>query len=99
MGMDKVYPFSDTTGVDIVLRDTEILFSRNSDKVGPKNATQTWGFISKFVMVNRFIKALGVASIYPGLPMPRKLCTPNHLGNGLKAGVFLQNYLTLLTEI
>jgi hypothetical protein len=94
-----VHPFSDTTGVDHVLKDAENIFSENSDRVGPKNAARIWGFISKFVMVDRFIKALGVADTYPGLPMPRKLCTGDYLGNGSKARFFLLNYLTLLNKI
>jgi hypothetical protein len=44
----------------------------NLDGVGRKHASRIWGFISKFVMVDRFFKTLGVALVYPGTPFVRQ---------------------------
>lgn len=80
------------------MRDAEIILSSNFDKVGPKNAGRIWGFISKFVMLDRFIKDLGVAQIHPGVPVPRKLCTLDYLGNASKASILLTILLPKLRD-
>jgi hypothetical protein len=85
-GLDEVHPFSDTMGVDTVLREARIILSPHSDNVGPKNAARIWGFISKFVMLDRFSAALGAANVYPGSTVLRK-CFPNeYLGTAAKVG-------------
>jgi hypothetical protein len=56
--------------------------------VAPKKAARIWGFISKFVMFDRFIKALGIAKDHSGVRVPRKLCKVDYLGNGLKVRIF-----------
>ena len=65
------------------------MLSSTLDVVGPKNAARIWGFISKFVMFDRFIKALGIAEDHPGVLVPRKLCTDDYLGNASKVNIFL----------
>lgn len=82
--MDEVYPFSDTIGVDVVLREAECILSSHLEAVGPKNAARIWGFMSKFVMLDRFSAVLGVAKVYPGVNVPRKICSNDYLGSGLK---------------
>ena len=51
-GLDEIHLFSNMVGVDVVLRDSERILWSDLDAVGPKNAVQIWGFISKFVMLD-----------------------------------------------
>lgn len=83
-----MHPFSDTTGVDHLLREANEILSPNST-VKKYNASRIWGFISKFVMLDRFIKALGIAEDNPGVLVPRTLCEVDYLGSGLKVSIFL----------
>ena len=71
-------------GVDVVLRDSERILWSDLDAVGPKNAVQIWGFISKFIMLDLF-----VAEAYPGIPMARKTRPLDYLGTAMKVTVFL----------
>lgn len=91
-GLDTVYPFSDTTGVDVILRDAEKILSSHLDAVGRNSSSRIWGFLSKFVMLDRFSKTLGAADIYPGLRVPRKICSTDYLGTGAKVSKFLHLY-------
>jgi hypothetical protein len=87
-GLDIVHPFSDSNGVDHLLTESKQIFSTNSDDVGPKNAARIWGFISKFVMLDRFAKAVGIAEGNGGVLVPRQLCEVGHLGNnGVKVSI------------
>ena len=88
-GLDEIHPFSDTVGVDVVLWDSKRILWSDLDAVGPKNAAQIWGFISKFIMLNRFVKTLGLAEAYPGIPMARKTHPLDYLGTATKVTVFL----------
>ena len=63
--------FITTPAVDVVLCEAEMILSDNSSSIGPKNLLQIWGFMSKFVMVDRFAKALGIADVYPGISVPK----------------------------
>jgi hypothetical protein len=83
-GLDDVYPFSDTTAVDVLLRDSEKMLSPYLNAVSAKNAARIWGFMSKFVMLDRFCSALGAAKTYPGLRVPRKECTNESIGSAAK---------------
>lgn len=94
--MDEVHPFSDTSGVDVLLREAEMILSPKWELVGSKNAGRIWGFISKFVMLDRFAKTLGAADMYPGIVVPRKMCSNDYLGTGLKVGHSFLNCLTFL---
>ena len=87
MGLDDVYPFNDSNGVDHLLREAVKIFSPNSDEIGPKNAARIWGFFSKFVMLDRFVKALGIAEDHRGVLIPRQLCEDDYLGKGLKVSI------------
>jgi hypothetical protein len=85
-GLDEVHPFSDTTGVSIVLEEAKYMLSRNLDATGPKNAARIWGFMSKFVMLDRFSSTLGSAKIYPGLTVPKTLRSKEDFGSTTKVG-------------
>lgn len=84
MGLDEAHPFNENSAVDQVLQEAEGLLSSPVDAVGVRHASQIWGFISKFVMVDRFGAVLGAAQVHPGLPVPRRLCLPEYLGTGAK---------------
>ena len=75
------------------------MLSPNMNIVGPKNASRIWGFLSKFVMLDRFCKTLGAAEVYPGISVPKKMCSLDYLGTGFKVGTFFLYSLTLLTRI
>ena len=88
-GLDEIHLFSNTVGVDVVLRDSERILWSDLDAVGPKNAALIWGFISKFVMLDWFVKTLGLAEACPGIPMARKTRPLDYLGTAMKVTVFL----------
>lgn len=88
-GLDEVHPFSDSPSVDILLRDARRMISDSLETVGPKNASRIWGLISKFAMLDRFGKTLGVAKLYPGLGLARKSYSSHYYGiPGLKVNFF-----------
>ena len=96
--MDEGHPFSETPAVDVVVREAERMLSPNLEAVGRKNASRIWGFMSKFIMLDRFSKTLGVAKLYPGIEVPKMFCSPDYLGTGLKVNAFLRNSLIMLTQ-
>jgi hypothetical protein len=63
--------------------------------VGPKNASRIWGFMSKFVMLDRFIKALGAADAHAGFCVPRDACLLQGIGTADKVSISLPNYMAL----
>lgn len=73
------------------------MLSPDMDEVGPRNAARIWGFVSKFVMVDRFARTLFGAEFHPGLPVPRRQCQDRHLGTGAKVSIcffsFCQRFL------
>jgi hypothetical protein len=73
--------------VDSVIKDADLLLSPNMDLVGPKNASRIWGFISKFVMLDRFTKTLLGTDFHPGFVIPRKICREDFLGTGAKVSI------------
>jgi hypothetical protein len=83
-GLDQVHPFSDTNAVAVVLSDAEKILSSHSKFVGKNNAARIWGFLSKFVMLDRFGKALGVADVHPGLPVDKNISSNSDLGAAVK---------------
>lgn len=64
--------------------------------VGPKNAGRIWGLMSKFVMLDRFIKALGAADVHPGLCVARRSCPMEYFGTVDRVSIFFLN-ISLLT--
>lgn len=90
-GLDTVHPFSDTTGVDVILRDAEKILSSHLDAVGRNSPNRIWGLLSKFVMLDRFSKTLGAADIQPGICVPRKICSSDYIGTGTKVSNNLLN--------
>ena len=69
------------------------MHSPNSDEVeiGARNATQIWGLISKFIMLDRFSQTLGAAEVYPGLSFHKTSCSIDYIGTGIKVSAFLSN--------
>lgn len=80
-------------GVQTLLEESERMFSADLKVVGPKNASKIWGFISKFVMLDRFMKAVGVADIHPGLCVLRDARSPEHFGTANRVSMFLHTYI------
>lgn len=70
--------------MDVVLREAETLLTSTPDAVGARHASRIWGLISKFVMVDRFSKAFGVAEVYPGIHVRRKISSSKLLGTASK---------------
>ena len=64
--------------------------------VGRKNANRVWGLMSKFVMLDRFMKTFGVAEIHAGFNVPRDTSLLQCLGTADKVSIFLPNYMTLM---
>jgi len=89
-GLDGGNPFSDTTGVDVVLREAEKMHSLNMVDVGIKHAARIWGYMSKFVMLDRFSKTLGAAGVYPGPSMPRKRWSLDYFGTASRVSAIRQ---------
>lgn len=75
------------------------MLSQNMQEVGWRNAGRIWGFMSKFVMLDRLSKALGAAKVYPGLSVPRKTCSSEYLGTGAKVRFFFPTCLKLLKQL
>jgi hypothetical protein len=96
--LDEVHPFSETPAVDVVLREAEQILSPHLEAVGRKNASRIWGFMSKFAMLDRFGKTLGVAKLYPGIPVPKKTCPSDYLGTGSKVSTLFRNAHIFLTR-
>jgi hypothetical protein len=71
------------------LNEAEKILSQDLEAVGPKSASRIWGFMSKFVMLDRFSKAFGAAAVHPGLSVPRKMCSADFLGTGAKVEMTL----------
>jgi hypothetical protein len=92
-GLDEGYPFSDTVSVDVVLREAEQILSTHLCG----HASRIWGFMSKFVMLDRFCKTLGVAKQYPGKTVVKKMCSNDYLGTGSKVNNSLENSRILLS--
>ena len=91
-----IHLFYDTVGVDVILWDSERILWSELDAVGPKHAVQIWSFISKFVMLDWFVKTLGLAEAYPGIPMAKKTHPLEYLGTATKVTIFLSIQFTVL---
>lgn len=88
--------------MDIVLREAENIFSPNSDVVGPKIASRIWGFVSKFVMLDRFAKTLFGKDFHPASPIPRMLYKEDYFGTAAKVNLYFTliqwNFLRQLSD-
>jgi hypothetical protein len=73
------------------------MLSTDLKAVGPKNASRIWGFMSKFVMLDRFIKALGAAEIHPGLCVARRTCPMEYFGTVDRVSIFLLKISLLIS--
>ena len=67
--------------------DSKRMLSPNIDAVPPKNASRIWGFVSKFVMLDRFTKALFGRDFHPGINVPKKICKEDYLGTAVKVSI------------
>jgi hypothetical protein len=90
-GLDDVRPFSYTAAVDVLIREAETVFT-NPSLVGVKSATRIWGFISKFVLLDRFAKTLGVATVCPGKSVTKKAFSRDDLGGAAHVSLPLFNF-------
>jgi hypothetical protein len=96
--LDEIHPFSEKPSVDLVLRDAEKLLSPYClEVVSAQFASRIWGFVSKFVMVDRFSKALGVAETSRGCQMPKRMNSTDYFGTGAKVCSFIFMSLTFMT--
>ena len=84
------------TGLNIVLRDARIILSSHLETVSHNNAGLIWGFLSMFVMLDHFSKALGVADFHPGVVVPRKTYGKDYLGTSAGVGNFLFKLIIFL---
>jgi len=67
------------------------------NSIGPKNASRIWGFMSKFVMLDRFAKTLGGAEAHPGISVPKTKMQKDQLGSAAKVSTFFKkNYRIFL---
>lgn len=105
-GLDEGYPFSDTTSIDIILRESKQMISAEMKIVGGKNASRIWGFLSKFIMVDRFGKTLGLADIQPNVVLERKVCGAKYLNtsafrvsNSIKVSRLFSFHFQLIKEL
>ena len=55
-GLDEVHPFSDSNAVDVCLRESEMVITAKYDESSSKILSRIWGFMSKFVILDRFSK-------------------------------------------
>jgi hypothetical protein len=70
--------------VGAILREAEKMLSENLEDVGKKHASRIWGYMSKYVMLDRISKTLGAMSVYPGPLVPKKLRSLNYFGTAAK---------------
>jgi len=90
-GLDEVHPFCDTTGVHDILREAHLILSPNAATVSRRSASRIWGFMSKFAMLDRFGKTLGVAKMHPGKPVARTPQWLEYFGTGARVSDLLIN--------
>jgi hypothetical protein len=83
-GLDDVHPFSYTEAVENLVRDAEQILSPDRTSVSAKNASRIWAFMSKFVMLDRFAGALGVAEVHRGMSLPKESMSRDDFGGALK---------------
>jgi hypothetical protein len=88
-GLDEVRPFSQYNSVDVILRASDQFFSPDGDVIGYAHAGRIWSFVSKFVMLDRFAKALDLTKTDPALPLPRKTFSSNYIGTASKVRIDL----------
>jgi hypothetical protein len=89
-GLDEGYPFSDTVKVDVVLREAEVILFSHDRAISRGNTSRIWAFMSKFVMLDRFSRVLGVAAQYPSIQIPKRLLRRDkYFGNADRVFIFL----------
>ena len=90
-GIDEIHPFSDTTAVNVLLHETDHFFSPDCDIIGYNHAGRVWSIVSKFVMLDRFAKALELTKVYPGLLLRKETFSSDYIGTASKVEIFLTN--------
>ena len=83
-GLDDVHPFSYTEAVENLVRDAEEILSPHPTSVSAKNASRIWAFMSKFVMLDHFAGALGVAEVHRGMSLLKESLSRDDFGGALK---------------
>jgi hypothetical protein len=83
-GLDEVHPFSDSNAIDVCLRESEMVTSSKYEDKSSIITSRIWGFMSKFVMLDRFSKTLGYSENYPGSLVARSVCGSKYLGTAEK---------------
>jgi hypothetical protein len=96
--LDEVHPFSDTAAVDVLVRESGCVLSADVESAGARNASRIWGFMSKFVLLDRFLKALGLVVNCPGQAVPRSLSCPDYFGTASKVIFFFLYLLYCLMD-
>jgi hypothetical protein len=64
------------------------MLSAHLEAVSARNAARIWGFMSKFVMLDRLSALFGAAEICPGLRVLKTMCSSEYLGTGAKVTYF-----------
>ena len=65
-----------------------LFFFEDTTIFGHRRASRVWGFMSKFVMLDRFATAFGTAEIFPGLHCARIESSLTHIGGAAKVNTF-----------
>ena len=91
---------SDTVGVDVVMRDSKTILSPLLEGVGAKNASRVWAYMAKFVALDRFLKTLRLAQVFPGVAVPKvESLHHDHLGTASKVCVSQVCFFTFIDWI
>lgn len=84
----------------MVMRDSTNMLSPLLETVGSKNASRVWAYMSKFVALDRFLKTLPLAHVYPGVAVPKVESLPqDHLGTASKVCVSQVCFFTFINWI
>ena len=83
-GLDEIHPFSDTTAVDVLLRETDQFFS----PVTSLGITM----LGKYGVLYRSSWCwTGLPKVYPGLLLHKETFSSDYIGTASKVGIFLTN--------
>ena len=84
-GLDEIHLFSDTVGVDVVLKG---FFGQIWMQLGPRMLCEFGAsYLSSSCLISS--SKLCLAEAYPGIPMARKTRPLDYLGTAMKVTVFL----------
>jgi hypothetical protein len=75
--------------VGVIYKEMDEFFAPDGDLIGYSRAGRLWNFVSKFVMLDRFAKALELTKVFPAPLFPKKTLSSDYLGTGSKVGMNL----------